>query len=115
MERNASRLVAQLDLMLAPPRRWGGRGAGGGRKPGARRPVPDRPRLWVAQHFPAHVTVKVRAGIPSLRAVSVVRAVERSFRESCDLGTFASCTTRCSTTTPTASWRRRMLVPLRVG
>jgi REP element-mobilizing transposase RayT len=32
---------------------------------------------------PAHVTVKVRAGVPSLRSIPLVREVERSFREGC--------------------------------
>jgi REP-associated tyrosine transposase len=40
------------------------------------------------QRFPAHVTLKIRDGIPSLRSVRVVREVERSFRESCDRGDF---------------------------
>src|SRR5262245_24269359 len=84
MEGNGTRPFGQLDLLLAPQRRWGGRRPGAGRKPGARRPVPHRPRFGVARRFPAHVTLKVRAGIPSLRAVSVVRVVERSFRQSCD-------------------------------
>src|SRR5262245_58994451 len=88
MRPNGRPPVDQLDLTLAPPRRWGGRRAGAGRKPGVRRPVPHRPRSGVAQRFPTHVTLKVRAGIPSLRAVAVVRAVERSFGESCDRGDF---------------------------
>src|SRR5262245_5953589 len=88
MERSGSRPVGQLDLMLAPHRRWGGRRAGAGRKPGAPRPVPHRPRFGVAPRFPAHVTLRVRVGIPSLRAVAVVLAVERSFRASCDRGDF---------------------------
>lgn len=77
-----------LALSLSPCHGWGGRRRGAGRKPGARPPVPHRPRAGVAGRFPAHVTLKLRAGIPSLRSVRVVRAVERSFRESCDRGDF---------------------------
>jgi REP element-mobilizing transposase RayT len=32
---------------------------------------------------PAHVTVKVRPGVPSLRSVALVREVERSFAQGC--------------------------------
>jgi hypothetical protein len=42
----------------------------------------------MAPRHPAHVTVKVRAGIPSLRSVQVVREVERSFSGACDRGDF---------------------------
>jgi hypothetical protein len=50
--------------------------------------VPHRPRAGLVQRFPAHVTLKIRDGIPSLRSVRVVRAVEASFRASCDRGDF---------------------------
>jgi len=34
--------------------------------------------------FPCHVTLRVRDGVPSLRTVHVVRAVERTFAASCE-------------------------------
>jgi hypothetical protein len=72
------RCPAQLDLRLDARRRWGGRRAGAGRKPGAEPRVPHRPRRGVAARFPAHVTVKLRRGLPSLRSVQLVRSLERS-------------------------------------
>jgi REP element-mobilizing transposase RayT len=41
-----------------------------------------------AGRFPCHVTLKVRGGLPSLRANRVVREIERSFAEGCERGTF---------------------------
>ena len=38
--------------------------------------------------FPAHVTVKLLPGLPSLRSVALVRALERSFAQACDRGNF---------------------------
>jgi hypothetical protein len=35
-----------------------------------------------------HVTLKLRAGLPSLRSVMLVREIERSFRAGCDRGDF---------------------------
>src|SRR5262245_54041007 len=78
----------QLELSLTERPRWGGRRAGAGRKPGAHRPVPHRWRGELAQRHPAHVTVKLRPGLPPLRSVGVVREIARSFREACDRGDF---------------------------
>ena len=58
---------------------WGGCRHGAGRKPGSRRPVPHRRREGIRARLPGHVTVKVRPGVPSLRSVALVRALERSF------------------------------------
>ncbi len=82
------RATAPLELILTPRRGWGGRRAGAGRKPGARPPVPHRRREAIASRHPAHVTVKLRPGLPSLRSVQVVREVERSFRGACNRGDF---------------------------
>ena len=38
--------------------------------------------------LPAHVTVKLLPGLPSLRSVALVRALERSFAAACDRGDF---------------------------
>jgi hypothetical protein len=79
---------AQLGLRLKDRPRWGGRRAGAGRKPGRERRVPHRRREGVAARFPAHVTVKLLPGLPSLRSVQLVRAVERSFIAVHDRGDF---------------------------
>ena len=73
---------------VSPNDRLGRPPAGAGRKPGLRRPVAHRPRDAITHRHPAHVTVKLRPGLPSLRSASVVRAVERSFRAACDRGDF---------------------------
>lgn len=79
---------AQLSLPLAARLGWGGARAGAGRKPGKRPPVPHRPRGDVVERHPAHVTVRLRSGLPSLRSVRVVREIERSFRAASDRGDF---------------------------
>jgi hypothetical protein len=79
---------AQLDLDLDERHGWGGRRPGAGRKPGPAPRAPHRPRSGIAARFPAHVTVKLRAGLPSLRSVRLVRALERSFAEARDRGDF---------------------------
>jgi hypothetical protein len=79
---------AQLGLELDERRGWGGRRPGAGRKPGPARRVPHRRRSGVAARFPAHVTVKLRAGLPSLRSVQLVRSLERSFAAACNRGDF---------------------------
>ena len=62
----------------------------GGRRPGAgRKPVPNprirhRSRSAFARRLPCHVTLKVRAGVPSLRTVRLVREIERSFAIGCE-------------------------------
>jgi len=50
--------------------------------------VPHRRREGVVARFPAHVTVTLLPGLPSLRSVALVRAVERSFAQACDRGNF---------------------------
>ena len=69
----------QFDLGLREKRGWGGRRAGAGRRRGAASPVPHRRREGVAARFPAHVTVRLRSGLPSLRTVALVHALEQSF------------------------------------
>jgi len=73
----------QLGLGLREAPRWGGRRKGAGRKPSgehagirhaSRQPFPER--------HPAHVTLRVRTGIPSLRFAELVRAFECSLAES---------------------------------
>jgi REP element-mobilizing transposase RayT len=61
---------------------WGGRRKGAGRKPGA---TPELPhvRLDAFRRLPAHVTLRVRSGVPSLQTVPIVREIERTFRNGC--------------------------------
>jgi REP element-mobilizing transposase RayT len=58
---------AQLALPI--PASWGGRRAGAGRKPivGRRRPTPHRARHVHKARHPVHLTLRAKAGIPSLR------------------------------------------------
>ncbi|HVH07835.1 MAG TPA: transposase [Myxococcota bacterium] len=58
------------------------------------RPIGPNPRIrhlsrasFRAEH-PCHVTLKVRRELPSLRLLSVVRAVEATFRRGCERGEF---------------------------
>src|SRR5262249_29867044 len=72
----------QLSLELRTPRRWGGRRLGAGRKPG---PNPQVRHLSRAafRRLPAHVTLRLRPDVPSLRRTVVVRELERSFAAGC--------------------------------
>lgn len=78
----------QLPLDLRLPMRWGGRREGAGRKPGAVRRDPHRRRAAFHRTTPFHVTLKVRAGLPSLRSARFVRAFEASMRRGCERGRF---------------------------
>ncbi len=75
-----ARKVRQLALSLPAPRRWGGRRAGAGRKRGPHTGLPHVSRAGFGAPLPAHVTLRVRPGVPSLRTVPIVRELERSFR-----------------------------------
>jgi len=78
----------QLPLALLDPRRWGGRRPGAGRKPGPQPRVPHRARPRFPGRHPAHVTLKVRPDVPSLRTIRLVHEIERSFAAACDRGDF---------------------------
>jgi hypothetical protein len=52
----------------------------GGRPPGPRPIVLHRRRKTFLAEHPCHVTLKVRAGLPSLRLPAVVREIEETFR-----------------------------------
>ncbi len=78
----------QPDLPLRPRFGWGGRREGAGRKPAPHRRVPHEQRPALAARHPCHVTLRVAAGVPSLRSRRFVREVERSFREACERGRF---------------------------
>jgi len=72
----------QMALHLPDRPRWGGRRAGAGRKPSAHPGLPHarRPKF---SSLPAHVTLKMRPDVPSLRTARVVREVEKSFGAGC--------------------------------
>lgn len=69
-------------------RTWGGRRAGAGRPRGPRPTVYHVRREPLPGQCPAHVTLRVRSGIPSLRKHSFVRLFSASLREACERGEF---------------------------
>ncbi len=76
-----ARRPKQLALELPPRRTWGGRRAGAGRPPTGRKAgLPHARRAHFGAPLPAHVTLRIRADVPSLRRAPVVRELERSFR-----------------------------------
>jgi REP element-mobilizing transposase RayT len=80
-----SRKPEQLELDRV---RHGGRRPGAGRKLGPNPHIRHRSRERFAGRFPCHVTLRVREDIPSLRTVSLVRELERSFSVGCERGEF---------------------------
>src|SRR5262245_2264913 len=79
----------QLSLDDQRLSRWGGPRPGAGRKPASARPPVHhvrRPRL--PRDCPAHVTIRLRAGLPSLRSGRFVAEFRRSLREACERGSF---------------------------
>jgi putative transposase len=61
---------------------WGGKRDGAGRPPikGRRQPVPHRARVEHKAAHPIHLTLRARAGLPSLRAPRLFEAVRESIR-----------------------------------
>lgn len=78
-----SRRSRQLALSLPVTNGWGGARAGAGRKPGPNPGLPHISRPHFARSLPAHVTVRIRRGLPSLRTVPIVREIERTFAKGC--------------------------------
>jgi hypothetical protein len=78
----------QLELDLKPPPRWGGARVGAGRRPGPRPRLNHRRRPPIRSGHPCHVTLRVLAGVPSLRSRKFVRGFWRSMRLACDRGSF---------------------------
>src|SRR5215831_427628 len=66
----------QIDLRF---RTRGGRRRGAGRPVGSNPRIRHRSRADVAAAYPLLVTIKVRAGLPSLRRRTLVDRLERSF------------------------------------
>jgi hypothetical protein len=79
---------AQLRLELQDPPRWGGRRKGAGRKRGPNPGLPHESRELFFRPVPAHVTLRLLPGVVSLRAVKVVREVERTFAGGCERADF---------------------------
>ena len=78
-----SRRSPQLDLALRAPRRWGGRRAKAGRKPGKNAGPLHRSRGPFTR-LPTHVTLRIRGDVPSLRTVRIVHEIERTFASGCE-------------------------------
>jgi REP element-mobilizing transposase RayT len=76
-----SRKPEQLDLDRV---RWGGRRPGAGRRADPNPRIRHRSREPFRGERPCHVTIRLRAGIPSLRSVRLVRELERSFPAACE-------------------------------
>jgi len=74
----------QLTLDLRPPRHWGGKREGAGRKPGPSPRDPHRRRTALAARFPCHVTLRVRRGVPSLRSRRLVKELRYRLRGACE-------------------------------
>lgn len=78
-----------LALGLVAPRRWGGRRRGAGRKPTHERPgMSHAARELHDGRHPAHVTLRVRAGVPSRRIPRIARAFEQSLAQACERDDF---------------------------
>jgi REP element-mobilizing transposase RayT len=77
------RRTRQLALSLPDRPRWGGRRDGAGRKPGDNPGLPHGSRAHFRKALPAHVTLRVRSDVPSLRTVKVVHEIERTFARGC--------------------------------
>jgi REP element-mobilizing transposase RayT len=71
-------------LQLTKTAGWGGKRARAGRKPipDRRRPVAHRARPEHKHAFPVHLTLRARAGLPSLRGEAVFGAIQEAIRAS---------------------------------
>lgn len=78
----------QLCLGIREAKSWGGKRAGAGRKPNARRNVPHVTRPALSRHHPVHVTLRLAKGIASLRDRSRFSIVREQLRRSKERGGF---------------------------
>lgn len=74
----------QLGFGLKGRPRWGGKRTGAGRKPGPKPAMRHASRRHFGTLTPAHVTLRIRPGVPSLRSVRIVHEIERSFASGCE-------------------------------
>jgi len=77
------RRTPQLALSLPDRPRWGGRRDGAGRKPGLNPGLAHGSRAHFRKALPAHVTLRMRPDVPSLRTVKIVHEIERTFAAGC--------------------------------
>ena len=75
--------AGESQLSLSFPQRHGGRRPGAGRPRKSGSGVPHRRRARLSRHHPAHVTLRIRQGLPNLRRRKFFRVVHRAF---CDGG-----------------------------
>ncbi len=80
--------LVQFELQLRASPRRGGPRPNAGRKPGPNPLQRHRSRAAFSRPVPAHVTVRLRPGLVSLRTDKVVREVERTFGRGCDRSSF---------------------------
>ncbi|HEX5051622.1 MAG TPA: hypothetical protein VFZ65_07620 [Planctomycetota bacterium] len=79
----------QPQQRVLPFRQVGGRRARAGRKPnGDKAGVSHAPRARLAARFPAHVTLKLRRGLPRLRSKAEYAALRGAFAAGCDRNGF---------------------------
>ena len=76
------RRSTQLALGLRDRPKWGGCREGAGRKRGPNFGLPHVSRERFTR-LPVHVTVRMQSDVPSLRTVTIVRAIERTFAAGC--------------------------------
>ena len=81
---------SQPETGLLPfPKQHGGRRRGAGRKPkGPQSGVSHRSRAPLAARFPAHVTMKLRKGLPRLRNRAEYAALRAAFASGCNRANF---------------------------
>src|SRR6187200_2943721 len=82
-------MAKQLEIEF---RSHGGRRKGAGRKPASKRPpVHHVKRPKVAKRSTAHVTLRVRGDVPSLRSRRFIRDFQSRMRAGCERGEFRVC------------------------
>ena len=74
----------QLALKMPDRPRWGGRRDGAGRKPGKNPGLAHVSRQHFGHAQPAHVTLRLRSNLLSLRDVRIVHEIERTFARGCE-------------------------------
>ena len=83
-----------LDLRSRRPRRghgWGGRRPGAGRKRAPNSGVAHRARPPLAARHPVHISLKIRAELPSLRSPRCLEAVQEALRANAQQSRFRVC------------------------
>ena len=73
----------QLPLNLRVPQRWGGARDHAGRKAAKDARIRHVSRSSFRSPLPAHVTMRMRDDVPSLRTGRIVHAIEQTFRRGC--------------------------------